>query len=166
MSSSLRIITILGLALVLGLSGCGGTSGGVTQMAMGLLGSLGGNPDLSTLTGLVESVGVDKLLGGLGGQAFTMLAPTNDAFASLGSDALSSLTDPGNVDQLTNVLQSHIIPGKVTADALGSMADAPTNMLGNPLAVGDGMIGGANLLGGDIPTDNGLVQKIDKVIMP
>lgn len=47
-----------------------------------------------------------------------MLAPTNDALNSLGSGALSNLTNPSNLTQLANLLKDHIIPGKLDASSL------------------------------------------------
>lgn len=62
-------------------------------------------PDLSTLVDLVVLADLADTLAGEG--PFTVFAPTNDAFAALPSDLVESLTDPDNVDDLTNVLLYH-----------------------------------------------------------
>ena len=50
-----------------------------------LLSSLSGVPNLSSITSLLQTPGLDKLLGGAMKKPFTLLAPTNDALSSLGA---------------------------------------------------------------------------------
>ena len=80
-----------------------------------LLTALGGNPNLSSLTNLMKTPGLGKMLGGVLKKPFTLLAPTNDALASIGADALGNLSNASNVGQLANLLKDHIVPGKLDA---------------------------------------------------
>merc|ERR1712086_900334 len=72
-----------------------------------------GNEDFSTL---VTALKAADLVGALQGDgAFTVFAPTNDAFAKVDPSALSSLLEAENQKALANVLTYHVISGKITA---------------------------------------------------
>jgi uncharacterized surface protein with fasciclin (FAS1) repeats len=65
--------------------------------------------DLSTLVTAVSTAGlIDTLKGG----DFTVLAPSNDAFAKLPAGTVETLIKPENKATLTNILLYHVIPGK------------------------------------------------------
>jgi uncharacterized surface protein with fasciclin (FAS1) repeats len=121
--------------------------------AAGLLSTLGGNANLSGVTSLLKGAGgLDKLIGK---DPFTLLAPSNDALKSLGPDALTNLLKPENKDQLTGLLNKHIIKGKVTPEQIN--AGGLKNAAGNPINLGDSKITQS------IPTKNGTIQVIDKL---
>ena len=102
----------------------------------GILSALGKAGNLSTITQLLDAAGgLESLVGGL--KNFTMLAPSDDAIAKLGSSVIGSLTDPANKDQLTNILKNHILPGKVKVDDL---AKAGNTLGGSPLNLGNAKI--------------------------
>ena len=96
-----------------------------------LMNMLGGQPNLSSLTSLLKTPGLGKMLGGVLKKPFTLLAPTNDALASLGGDAVANLTKPENLGQLAGLLKNHIIPGKQDAAAImkGGLTSAGGNAL-------------------------------------
>jgi len=88
----------------------------------GIMKTLGNLGNLGSVTNLLEAAGgLESLVGDLG--KFTMLAPSDDALAKLGSDALSSLMDPSNKGQLQDILKNHILPGKLNAKDLGGLSD-------------------------------------------
>lgn len=120
-----------------------------------LLSALGGNANLSSITSLLQTPGLDKLLGGVMKKPFTLLAPTNDALNSLGAGAVSSLSDPNNVGQLADLLKDHIIPGKQDATSLAQGATAAS---GKSLD-----LGGVNL-GSLISDDKFNIIPVDKVL--
>merc|ERR1712166_604640 len=62
------------------------------------------SPMLSSLVGALQTANLVETLSGPG--PFTVFAPTNDAFA-----AISSVVDGLTVDQLTKVLENHVISG-------------------------------------------------------
>jgi uncharacterized surface protein with fasciclin (FAS1) repeats len=73
--------------------------------------------DMSTLVVAVQSAGlIDTLKGG----DFTVLAPSNDAFAKLPAGTVETLVKPENKDTLTKILTYHVLPGKQN---LKKMAD-------------------------------------------
>jgi len=150
---------VLLVALLLSVSSirCG-TSSSLLKAGSPLLSSLGGVPNLSSVTSLLQTPGLDKLLGGVMKKPFTLLAPTNDALSSLGAGAVSNLANPSNVSQLAGLLKDHIVPGKLDAT---SLAQAGLKSAGGK----DLNLGGANLgslIGGDkfniIPVDKVLGQ--------
>lgn len=95
-------------------------SSGASMLGSGssLLKGLGTNPNLSSFTSLLQTPGLDKLVGPALKGKFTMLAPGNNAISSLGADAISNLTKPENLNQLAGVLKNHIVPGKLDAAGL------------------------------------------------
>ena len=170
MQSMLRITLVLVMASMTFVSGCSKSGSEASEGMNSLLGAVTSNPQLSTLAGLVGSAGLGDLLSGK--NPLTMLAPSNEAFAKLGPTALDELKKPENMSKLTNLLQSHIIPGKLDTDALLEKgASGLTSMGGGaPLTAaktedGKVTIGGANVTE-SIETGNGTIHMIDKVLMP
>ena len=99
---------------------------------------LGGQPNLSSITNLLKTPGLDKLLGGILKKPFTLLAPTNDALSSLGGDAVANLAKPENVNQLAALLKNHIIPGKqdaasIAGGALKNASGSAVDVVGSAL---------------------------------
>lgn len=94
------------------------TGASMLKSGSSLMGALGGNSSLSTMSSLLQTPGLGKLLGPAMKGPFTLLAPSNDALAKLGAGALGNLTNPANVGQLAGVLKNHIVPGKMDPTAL------------------------------------------------
>jgi uncharacterized surface protein with fasciclin (FAS1) repeats len=110
-----------------------------------LISALSGVPSLSKFTSLLQTPGLDKLLGGVLKKPFTLLAPTNDALNSLGASALSNLTNPANISKLAGFVKDHIVPGKL--DAAGLMKSGIKTASGKALNLGSAKLG--DLIGGD-----------------
>lgn len=125
--------------------------------AAGLMSTLGKTPELSSFAGLLKNAGnlgdLSKLVGK---NPFTMLVPSNDALKNVPQEAIQNLLKPENRSQLESLLKKHILPGKVSADdiAKGGLKDAAGNALN---------LGGAKI-SKSVPTKNGLIQIIDKVL--
>ena len=122
--------------------------------AASLMSSLGSTPELSGLSGLLKGAGG---LGNLVGKdPFTLLAPSNDALKGISQDAIQSLMKPENRAQLEGILKKHILPGKLTPEQInaGGLKDAAGNALN---------LNGAKI-SKSVPTKNGLIQVIDKVL--
>lgn len=131
-----------------------------------ILNMLSNKGNLDTILGLVDAAGgLDNVLGGL--KNFTMLAPSDDAFSKLGSDVLSSLTDPSNKDELVGALQNHILPGKMDLSGIADMGDNVASLGGKDLNItgsGDDLkVGGANVLE-TVKAGKGIIHVIDKVL--
>lgn len=121
-----------------------------------LLSALGTRPNLSSLTGLLQTPGLDKLLGPSLKKAFTLLAPTNDALNALGGNALADLTKSDNLTKLAGMLKDHIIPGKVDPAAI---------TVGGLKSVGGKALDLAGVnLGSAINSDKFNIIPVDKVL--
>ena len=118
----------------------------------------------STLVAAVKAAGLVEVLSGEG--PFTVLAPTNEAFAKLPEGALEGLlADP---EKLGAVLKAHVISGKALAADVVKI-DAVETLNGTyPVRVSEGgvSIGGANVIATDLMAKNGVVHLIDTVILP
>jgi transforming growth factor-beta-induced protein len=121
--------------------------------------------DLSTLGSLLVAAGIDLSSPG----SFTLLAPTNDAFAALPQDTLDFLIDPANVNELlVRVLAYHVLMGVFTLSGL-TPGPVPTFFQGTTVAVSTDpvvMFNTAGVVEFDILAKNGVLHKIDEVIHP
>jgi uncharacterized surface protein with fasciclin (FAS1) repeats/plastocyanin len=100
--------------------------------------------------------------------SFTILAPTDTAFAQLPNGTIASLLkDPEG--QLKQVLLNHVIDKTLMSTEVVKVGDAKT-MQGTVLKVnytGDAVtIGGAKVTKTDIVCKNGVIHVIDRVLVP
>ena len=134
------------VALLLTVSGIRCSSGAnLLKSGSPLLSSLESVSNLSSITNLLKTPGLDKLLGSAMKKPFTLLAPTNDALSGLGTDALSKLSNPANINQLASLLKDHIVPGKL--DAASLMKSGLQSAGGKALDLGNAQLG--NLITGE-----------------
>lgn len=124
-----------------------------------------GNSDFETLVAAVQAAGLVDTLKGEG--PFTVFAPTDDAFAALGS-TVDDLLKPENKDKLTAILTYHVVPGKVMSGDLSDDMMAATVQGENvTIDLDNGpMVNDAKVVTADIETSNGVIHVIDKVILP
>jgi uncharacterized surface protein with fasciclin (FAS1) repeats len=122
------------------------------------------DPQLSTLNALVLRSGLADTLKAAG--PYTVFAPTNDAFAAVPVKTMQELSsDPA---KLQGVLSYHVLPQRMTAAAVhngnaktvegGSVA---LSRAGDYVTVEEAMVQAA-----DIAASNGVVHKVDRVLMP
>jgi len=121
----------------------------------------------STLLAAVKTADLADTLSGEG--PFTVLAPTDEAFAALPEGTVESLLKEENRDQLIRILTYHVISGRVYArDAVE--AETATTLQGQSVQVsvsGPGVkIDKAGLVQTDIEAANGVIHVIDQVLMP
>jgi uncharacterized surface protein with fasciclin (FAS1) repeats len=122
------------------------------------------DPQLSTLAGLVQKAGLTDTLRAAG--PYTVFAPTNDAFKSVPAKTMNDLAaDPA---KLKNVLNYHVLPVRVTAAEVkpgnaktAQGANVALSKAGEFVTVEDAMVQSA-----DVVASNGVVHKIDRVLMP
>lgn len=118
----------------------------------------------STLVTAVQEAGLADTLASA---EVTVFAPTDEAFAALPEGALEDLL--ANPEQLSEVLQYHVVPGKVPASEVIGMQSA-TTLQGGMLDIStDGaavMVNDATVLQADVMATNGVIHVIDTVLMP
>ena len=118
----------------------------------------------STLVAAVKAAGLVEVLSGEG--PFTVLAPTDDAFAKLPAGALDGLlADP---EALAGVLKAHVVAGKAKEATVVTLDQVETLNGTYAVTVADGVvsIGGATVIATDLMAGNGVVHLIDTVILP
>lgn len=127
------------------------------------------SPDLTTLVTALQAA---DLVGALADEdaLFTVFAPTDDAFAALGDDAIAALL--ADTEALTNVLLYHVI-GEAAVDSIDATAlyGQMVTMLNEAdvtIDVRDGelYINASKVIIKDIPATNGIIHVIDMVLIP
>jgi uncharacterized surface protein with fasciclin (FAS1) repeats len=78
--------------------------------------------DHTTLVAAVKAAGLVDTLSGPG--PFTVLAPTNEAFAALPAGTVDTLLKPENKEMLSTILACHVIPAKALSTDIMAMAKA------------------------------------------
>ena len=126
------------------------------------------NPSFSTLVTTLKAASLVDTLSGTG--PFTVLAPTNDAFAKVPADVLAKLLLPENKDTLVKILTYHVVAGKIDAAQVVKLTSAKT-VEGSNLKIGvvDGKVklnDSTTVLTTDIQTSNGIIHSIDSVLIP
>lgn len=123
------------------------------------------DPDnFSTLVAALTAAGLVDVLDGEG--AFTVFAPTDDAFAALPEGTIEYLLD--NIDILTQVLTYHVVSGEAFSTDL-SNGQTLTTLQGDSLTVsiaGSVMINDATVVIPDVDASNGVIHVIDAVLVP
>lgn len=159
--------TLLGFATAAGLS-----------LAVGACAPMGGGqPDIVDIAAsndqfstLVAAVTAADLAGTLKGPGpFTVFAPTNAAFDKLPAGTVETLLKPENKDQLVAVLTYHVVPGAVTSDQLAGERMNVATVQGQDVHVdgrGGVRVNNARVTQADIMASNGVIHRIDKVLLP
>lgn len=120
-------------------------------------------------TTLVTALQQAELVDALAGEGeFTVFAPTNDAFAALGSDLDAVLADN---ELLTRVLLYHVLDGVVSSEtALTLDGQSVETLSGDSFNVeirdGSLYINDAMVIITDIEASNGIIHVIDAVLVP
>ena len=120
-----------------------------------------------TLLAAVKAAGLLETLAGNG--PFTILAPTDQAFAKLPKGTVANLLKPANRGKLQAILKYHVIAGRVSSSQAIAAGRAKT-LLGQSIdfEVVDGRlrVRGANVTKTDVNAANGVVHVIDSVLIP
>lgn len=125
------------------------------------------NGSFDTLLTAAKAAGLAELLNG--DEPYTVFAPTDEAFAALGSRTIESLLMPENRDRLAGILKLHVVPGRVYADQVVKAGTAKTangqrvSITQTPSGV---TVNGASVIIPDVQASNGVIHVIDRVILP
>jgi uncharacterized surface protein with fasciclin (FAS1) repeats len=136
--------------------------------------------DNTTLVAAVKAAGLVSALQGPG--PLTVFAPTNDAFKDLPPGTVQTLLMPANKPQLTAVLTYHVVPGRLDFASLSALiaqgggramlktlngATLTASMNGpHNIILTDAKGGVAHISTYDVYQSNGVIQVIDKVLLP
>ena len=136
--------------------------------------------DHTTLVAAVKAAGLVETLQTAG--PFTVFAPVNNAFESLPEGTVEMLLKPENKDKLTSILTYHVLPGEYDFKALsaaiikGKGIATIATVQGENLSfmmngernitVWDANGNYANISTYDVYQSNGVIQVIDKVLLP
>jgi len=120
----------------------------------------------NTLAKALTAAGLVETLKGAG--PFTVLAPTDEAFAKIPAKDLEALL--ADKEKLTKVLKYHVIAGNVPSSQISTMKDAKTLEGGDVMIkVVDGKVmlnGASTVTGADVAASNGVIHVINTVLMP
>ena len=135
--------------------------------------------DFSTLVSALKAA---DLVGALQGDGpFTVFAPVNSGFAKIDSNALNSLLQPENKEELSGILTYHVVAGKiVAADVVSALESGNgkaelTTLNGAKLTAvqKDGGIflmdqngNYSKIAKTDVMASNGVIHIIEDVVMP
>ncbi len=133
-------------------------------------------------TTLVAAVKAADLVGTLSSKGpFTVFAPTNAAFARLPAGTVDTLVKPENKATLSGILTYHVVPGRITAGQIASLAARHRGTAslktvqgetlrfrksGSAWTVVDAKGGSARITIANVMQSNGVIHVIDGVLMP
>jgi uncharacterized surface protein with fasciclin (FAS1) repeats len=135
--------------------------------------------DHTTLVAAVKAAGLVDTLSSKG--PFTVFAPTNAAFARLPAGTVETLVKPENKATLTTILTYHVVPGRITAGQIASLAARNKGVAtlttvqggtlrfrksGSRYTITDSKGGTARITIANVMQSNGVIHVIDRVLMP
>ena len=128
-----------------------------------------GAESFKTLVAAVKAAGLVDTLKGEG--PFTVMAPTDEAFAKLPEGTVEGLLKPENKDKLVAILKYHVIPARAMAADVVELDGQPVKTAEGDAAKitvkGDTVtIDNARVIKADIECTNGVIHVIDTVILP
>jgi len=121
--------------------------------------------NMTTLKKSVHASGLDQVLSGKG--PYTVFAPTDIAFAKLDKGILDDLLKPENKTKLTDLLNHHVVEGKINFKDLKDGEKLKT-VNGKQLVVhvkdGHTTIDGAIIQSHDVVATNGIIHSLESVM--
>ena len=174
------------LAAILALAACGDTGGndatptsGPAKEAAGKATIGIGLGEATKFAAAVKATGLDGTLAGAG--PYTVLVPSDAAFDKLPAGAVDALMKEDARAELTGVLTYHILPGTILATDLGKAIDVGKGKAllatmgggtltatrdGNAIVIADAAGTKARITGAEEQKSNGVIHRIDAVLMP
>jgi uncharacterized surface protein with fasciclin (FAS1) repeats len=120
---------------------------------------------MTTLKKSVHASGLDQVLSGKG--PYTVFAPTDIAFAKLDKGVLDNLLKAENKTKLTDLLNHHVVEGKINFKDLKDGEKLKT-VNGKQLVVhvkdGHTTVDGAVILNHDVQATNGIIHSLETVM--
>ena len=179
-------ITGTALAALLALGACSDTGDNTAAPASGPAKEAAGNATIGEGLGAatkfaaaIKASGLDGTLAGAG--PYTVLVPSDAAFAKLPAGALDALMKDDARAELTGVLTYHILPGTILAADISKAIDVGKGKTllatmgggtltatrdGDAIVISDAAGTKARIIGAEEQKSNGAVHRIDAVLMP
>jgi len=135
--------------------------------------------DATKFAAAAKAAGMDLTLDGPG--PYTVLVPTDAAFDKMPAGALDTLMKPDARAELTGVLSFHVLPGAILTSDIAKAVDAGGGKAqlqtmgggtltatkdGDAIVLSDSAGTKARVVGADEKKSNGVIQRIDAVLMP
>ena len=162
----LRLLALAGITTLV--AACGGDDHPPSVVGVAQIDSR-----FSILVEAISAAGLTETLNRDG--AYTVFAPTNDAFASLLAElGVSKDALLANKPLLTTVLTYHVLPAKVEKAGVPAGKAVTTlqgsifkvDAVGGGLVITDGRNRASTITGTDIAARNGVVHVVNKVLLP
>ncbi len=127
-----------------------------------------GAGSFETLVAAVQAADLVEALKGEG--PFTVLAPTDEAFAKLPEGVLESLLLPENKEQLQQILLYHVVAANATSDVVSGLTEVET-LQGQKITIEIHedhihLNGASHVISADVMATNGVIHVIDTVLLP
>jgi uncharacterized surface protein with fasciclin (FAS1) repeats len=120
----------------------------------------------SILTKALQVTGLDVTLGAKG--AFTIFAPTDEAFSKLPAGALDKLMLPENNEKLRSLLLYHVLPGNFALADLknGEIKTMNGEKVEIDIKSDTKQVEDSKIAKADLVATNGIIHSVDKVMVP
>ena len=133
-----------------------------------LVSTLQGSGHFTILLKAVDAAGLSDTL--KSAPNITLFAPTDEAFQALPPSQLAQLLAPKNAPILQKILTYHLVNAKVDSSKIKG-AKGPVATVENTKVVIDGStnvlkVNDADIIQSDVMATNGIIQVIDKVLVP
>ena len=142
----------------------GGTDGTDSEDIVTVLQS---REDFSQTAEAIQQAGLAETLQGQG--AFTVFAPTNEAWQQLPEEQRDRLMSDAGLSQLRTVVSYHVVPDEIRAGDIQQMGSV-TTIQGQPLEVSRQddriTVNDATVTQPGLQAANGVIHGIDAVLMP
>jgi len=134
--------------------------------------------DLTTLVAALKAADLDTMLSEPG--EYTVFAPSNNAFSKLPEGTVENLMKPENKEMLQNILQYHVVSGKITSDNLMAAIkgakgkytfktvageELTAMMDGDQFVIKDATGTKSQVVQGNVDASNGIVYIVNDVLM-
>jgi uncharacterized surface protein with fasciclin (FAS1) repeats len=181
MKKSLAVMLVAGAALSSAVGLASVQVGGQAMLPVkDIVDNAVNSADHTTLVAAVKAAGLVETLKSKG--PFTVFAPTNAAFERLPEGTVAKLLEPGSKPTLARILTYHVVPGRYTAAELEKAIKAGKGkatlktagggmlwaMMNGPrnIVIQDELGNVADISTYDVIQSNGVIQVIDRVVMP
>ncbi|WP_276499168.1 fasciclin domain-containing protein [Pontibacter litorisediminis] len=124
-------------------------------------------PELSTFLDLIKAADMITILESPA--TYTVFAPTNEAFGALPAGTVEALKRPDNQLELQRIIQSHVLPNRITTQEMQDNMPMMTAYGEEVIATVRGgtiSVGNATIIKPDIKASNGIIHIVNRVLAP